>query len=317
MSTNHMYFNLLDFTQNMPQAYVAAHVARSVAWRMDNMIVSAARSILRTVRNQMSSDPQHPIDTLSDQLAELSVVENSSRWFDAAGKDDPDSVETIRWLNALRDDWHQLAHELTSLTCDWKGVPRVYEIPDIEEAFMRDPNMKIAAQTQRRMKLSSTRMAEAYGMPEMADQFLKRRVDREQDRLAGMAEGMKATAPAAFMAFEHVLQSDTFSDDPNAGGVKIKSFADLNKLIGQSAKERHERGFSSMPIELQRTLIDAAITAAQRADEYAAGERSMTDMEYDHILACVLSSVKTLQQVLKSPRFQRLAHAEAAAASNV
>lgn len=312
MSTNHMYFNLFDFIKTLPQAYVAGHAARTVAWRIDSLIVSAARSILRNVRDKMSTGLVHGIDDRAEQLRELALKDTAEKWFELTGKDNAGEIETIRWLNAMRDQWQDLAKDLTSLTCDWKGQPRVYEIEELEDAFLRDPNMKINSQTRRRMKMSSSRMAEAYGMPEMADAFLKRRVEREQDRLERMTESMKETAPLAFSMCQLAIECDKFGDDEDLGGVKFKSFADLRDFTGKSAQERMQSGFSSLPISIQRTLIDTAVTAIQRADEYAASERSMTDMEYDHILACVLSSTKTLQQVLKSPRFVRHAQQEAA-----
>ena len=143
MSTNHMYFNLFDFIKTLPQAYVAGHAARTVAWRIDSLIVSAARSILRNVRDKMNTDLIHGIDDRAEQLRELALKDTAEKWFGLTGKDNAGEIETIRWLNAIRDQWQDLAQDFTSLTCDWKGQPRVYAIAD--EDLDRETDEKTSA----------------------------------------------------------------------------------------------------------------------------------------------------------------------------
>ena len=77
------------------------------------------------------------------------------------------------------------------------------------------------------------------------------------------------------------------------------------------------REFHTMDLANQRTLIEAAITAADRAEEYAASSNNITDAEFDDVCMCVLQATKQLKLVLNSTRFKTHAQREAAAAANV
>jgi hypothetical protein len=77
------------------------------------------------------------------------------------------------------------------------------------------------------------------------------------------------------------------------------------------------REFHTMDVANQRTLIESAITAADRAEEYAASSNNITDAEFDDVCMCVLQATKQLKLVLNSSRFKTHAQREAAAAANV
>ena len=67
----------------------------------------------------------------------------------------------------------------------------------------------------------------------------------------------------------------------------------------------------------QRTLIESAMTAADRAEEYATSSTNLSDAEFDDVCMCVLNVNKQLKLVLNSSRFKTRAQREAAAAVNV
>ena len=43
-------FDLHDYTSTIHEVYVASQVAQSTAWRIDTMIVSAARQLFKNIR---------------------------------------------------------------------------------------------------------------------------------------------------------------------------------------------------------------------------------------------------------------------------
>lgn len=275
-SSNNEYFDLLDYTHDITEAYVAAQVAQSTAWRIDNMIVSESRQVFKHVREHLFTQG---VDGYAELTAALHEAQFAEQSFLEAGLDKEGAVENIRALNAQRDQWHDLAATLTSMTLDYRGMPRTFEVRSLEDAFFREQNMRVSTDTQRRLRMSATRMAEAYGMADQAEALLERKLDRQKTQLGRIAENMKQQAGAVHLMFHQALRSD---DE----GAALRG-----------------KAFWQLPIECQRTLLDNAIKAAERADEYAAGERSMTDSEYDRILLCVMKTVKDLRTVMKAPRF--------------
>jgi antirestriction protein ArdC len=139
--------------------------------------------------------------------------------------------------------------------------------------------MKVSADTQRRLRMSAVRTAEAYGMADQAEALLERKMDRQKSQLGRIAENMKQSAGAVFAMFQLALRNDD-----------------------ESAALR-DKAFYALPLDAQRMLIDNAIKAAERADEYAASERNMTDSEYDRILMSVMKTVKDLRNVCGAPKF--------------
>ena len=275
-STNNEFFDLNEYTGSILEAYVAAQIAQSTAWRIDTMIVAEARTIFKTVRELLYQQGVDGYAELTTALAESEFAEQSFR---EAGTCIDGSVELLRALNAQRDQWHDLAASLTSMTSDWQGRPKVYEQIELETVFFREPNLRVSTDTQRRLRMSATRMAEAYGMEDQTEALLARKLERQQSQLGRVAESMKNSAGAVYAMFQMALRNDE-----DSAAVRSKSFYDL-------------------PVLAQSTLIDNAIKAAERADEYAAGERSMSDSEYDRILLSVMKTVKDLRTVRTAPRF--------------
>lgn len=278
-TTNHMYFDLAHFVKTIPSEFVAAAIARQVAWRIDAAIASNCRSMLRTVRELIAQEGG------AAGRAELETVfgeaQAADEWFTKMAGLDAGPLETVRALNAIREEWHNLASELVALTTDYRGLPRVYKMPDLDDAFFDTrPEAKVNTQTKLRIKFSATAHAKAAGMPEMADQLIERRMARAQDQAENMRIGMNHMAPFAQLMLKLTLESDE-----------------------SSAEERSQLAFTGLPIEVQRMLIVAAQQAMERADTDAATERSMTDLEFERVVMAVLKASPTLKQVLRSPRF--------------
>lgn len=272
---SNQYFDLHDYTADVVEAYVAAQMAQSTAWRVDTLIVSNARQVFKSVREGLF---ENGLDKMAELTMALQDAEFSAQSFADAGLRDTGPLDAIRGLAMQRDSWHALAAHLTSMTSDYAGAPRKYETPDLESVFRAEPNLRINSTTQRRMAMSSKRMAEAYGLGEEgAKTFLERRTQREEDNLKSISTRLVEQADGVWFMYRNVLMSGT----EDAGTE-----------------------FYKLPQSIQRVLLANAQSAAQRADEWACKERGMSDSEYDRILACVLKVDQDLRKVLAGERFK-------------
>lgn len=283
-------FDLHDYVSNTLDAYVAAQIAQSTAWRIDTLIVSEARAIFRGVRDDLYAQG---VDGYAELTAALHEAEFAEQSFIETGKALEGSVEKLRALNSQREQWHSLAAELTSMTSDYQGMPRVYETPELEEVFHRESPIKVGADTERRLRMSASRMAEAYDMADQAESLFRRKMDRQKTQLGRIAESMKNQAGAVFQMFQLALRDDE-----------------------SSAAER-SKDFAALPVECRRVLLNNAVQAAERADERAASERGMTDGEYDRISLAVIKVVRDVSAALRAPAMRVVTNAEAASAANV
>lgn len=272
---SNQYFDLHDYTADVVEAYVAAQMAQSTAWRVDTLIVSNARQVFKSVREGLF---ENGLDKMAELTMALQDAEFSAQSFADAGLRDTGPLDAIRGLAMQRDSWHALAAHLTSMTSDYAGAPRKYETPDLESVFRAEPNLRINSTTQRRMAMSSKRMAEAYGLGEEgAKTFLERRTQREEDNLKSISTRLVEQADGVWFMYRNVLMSGT---------------------------EDASTEFCKLPQSIQRVLLANAQSAAQRADEWACKERGMSDSEYDRILACVLKVDQDLRKVLAGERFK-------------
>lgn len=272
---SNQYFDLHDYTADVMEAYVAAQMAQSTAWRVDTLIVSNARQVFKSVREGLF---ENGLDKMAELTMALQDAEFSAQSFADAGLRDTGPLDAIRGLAMQRDSWHTLAAHLTSMTSDYAGAPRKYETPDLESVFRAEPNLRINSTTQRRMAMSSKRMAEAYGLGEEgAKTFLEHRTQREEDNLKSISTRLVEQADGVWFMYRNVLMSGT----EDAGTE-----------------------FYKLPQSIQRVLLANAQSAAQRADEWACKERGMSDSEYDRILACVLKVDQDLRKVLAGERFK-------------
>ena len=279
-SGNNEYFDLNEYVGSIPVAYVAAQVAQSTAWRFDTLLVSKSRELFKAIRQDLYEAQVSGLERMAEITTALGEKDFAEESFEQAGGSHEGVIETIRALNAQRDQWHDLATELTSLTSDWTGSPKVYEAPTLEDVFYRDPNMKVGTDTQRRLRMSATRTAEAFGGDaEMAQRMYERKLGRQQSKLGDVSENLKQQAPAVFLMFSLALRGDDV-------GAAVRS-----------------KDFWALPIDSQRVLLENAAAAAARADEYAASERNMSDYEYDLILAQALKVQTDVKKLLSGQRF--------------
>lgn len=282
-------FCLFDFIHEIPNCEVAAQVAQSTAWRIDTLIQGASRQLFKAVREDQFRKDVDGLAELTMALREQAFAEHA---FEEAGNVVTGPVATIKELMLWREGAHNQAAELTSLCIDWQGRPKTYVVPDLDDVFLSKVSLKVKPQTKRRIAMSVERRAKAYDLTEdETKEQVARRVEREEDKLKGVGLTLQDQGPAVYEMFRQACA------------------VHLDAEVGQS--------FHTMDVANQKLLIESAITAADRAEEYAASSNNITDAEFDDICMCVLQTTKQLKLVLNSSRFKTHAQREAAAAVNV
>lgn len=289
ITTSTATFCLFDFIREIPNCDVAAHVAQSTAWRIDTLIQGAARQLFKSVREDQFRKGVDGLAELTMALKEQAFAEHA---FEEAGSATTGPVATIKELMVHREAAHNLAAELTALTIDYQGRPKTYVVPDLDDVFFNEVSLKVRPQTKRRIAMSVERRAKAYDLTaEETQQQIAKRVAREEDKLHDVSATLQDQSGAVYEMFRQACA------------------VHLDAEVG--------REFHTMDVANQRTLIESAITAADRAEEYAASSNNITDAEFDDVCMCVLQATKQLKLVLNSTRFKTAAQREAAAAANV
>jgi hypothetical protein len=280
MSKTHLVISTMsdlhDYVSEIPSAYVAAHVASSTAWKIDAMISGAARTIFKAVRQEL-------FDTGVDAMAELDIalaqVTYAEKSFAEIGFTQNGPVETIRALNSQRDQWHDLAYELTSLTSDYNGVPKSYIIPTLDNVFFGKKTMKVNAETMLKMRASAKAQAVAFGSPEKADMVYQRQLEAANMGMDSMARTLTGQAGAC-----HAMCMLTLRGDDESAASRSKEF-------------------KALPIDCQRALLNNAMSAAAMADTKAIGDHSISGNEHALILLCNSKLNDDIRATLRSPRF--------------
>lgn len=289
ITTSTATFCLFDFIRDVPNPDVAAQIAQSTAWRIDTLIQGAARQLFKAVREDQYKKGVDGLAEISMALKEQAFAEHA---FEEAGSATTGAVATIKELMLHREGAYTLASELTSLCIDYQGRPKSFVIPDLDDVFFNEVNLKVRPQTKRRIAMSVERRAAAYDLTaEEAQKQIAKRVTREEDKLKDVGLTLQEQAGAVYEMFRQACA------------------VHLDAEVGQS--------FHTMEMANQRLLIESAMKAADRAEEYATSSNNITDAEFDDVCMCVLKAKKQLELVLNSSRFKTHAQREAAAAVNV
>lgn len=272
-------FDLADYIEEIAQPYLAMQVAQSYAWRIDMMIVSAVRTLFKTVRDEARTSE---LDTAADMNNAMAETAFAEACFNDIGSDSWGSVRAIHELLDLRPRAHAMARQATGLVLDWKGQTRNYIEPAMSDLFHNQGTMKPKADTLVKMKNSANRRAATVATGkeqiELATKLYERKVAREKGRLASMGEALKA----------------------QAGG--------LETMFNIALQRRPERmpaacEFYQIDREGQRMLIANTISASERAEDWAESDSNVGERECDDICMASDQLVKELKKVLISPTF--------------
>lgn len=281
-STNNAYFDLADYIQSLTSVDVAAQMAQSVAFAVDVAINNAARQLMKNLR---ANHVDHGIDTLAEMTLALEDSAFAEEIMRQAGNDSLGPVSTILQLNVIREQWHMIASELTAMTYDWQGVPRVYEIKPIEEVLLREVKLQVKPLTAQRLRIQVERRADGASKEDIESVYAKR-LAREEQRAKDTARAL-TEQQGAIVTLYH-LASHIGGELPN-----------IHKNSDVDASSE----FHLLDATLRRQLIEAALRGADRAEEYATSSRSITDSEFDQISFAVIKVERELKAILTGPSY--------------
>lgn len=275
VNTTHSAFDLFEYIESTPNVSIAAGMAQSVAWRIDSLIQNFSRQIFKSVRQDLLTKGVDGVAELSMALREQAFAEEA---FHQSGSTVQGPVQNIKELMVHRESAHELAAKLVGMTTKWDGTLNRYEIPDIDVVFTEPVQMKVSRDQRRRITMSVERRASAYGLDEaQRGMLVDRRLTRAKDQQDSIAETLTEQQGAVHEMFR----------------LAVTTNLDLD--IADS--------FHTMDISVQRSLIESAMNAAQRAEDDATNSRSITDAEFDDVCIGVMKVEKDLKGVLASPRF--------------
>lgn len=282
-------FDLFDYIRSIHNVDVAAAVCQAVAWRIDTLLQSNARALFKAVREDQFKKGVDGYAELNMALNEQAFAEHA---FEETGSSTLGPVTAIKELVIHREGAHALCANLTAMTFDWQGQPRHYDIPDLDDVFFKKVELKVKGQTKRRIAMSVERRAKVYALSQEDTQSLvNKRIQREEDRLNDISEVVQDQAAAVHEMF------------------RLAVLAPEQTEVGKQ--------FHTMDITLQRTLIEAARTAADRFEEQATSNNRLSDSDFDNICISVMTINRDLKSVLDSPRFRNVEMQEQAVAANV
>lgn len=273
------YFDLIDFIRNIVDVEIAAQAAQSLAFRVDLLIQSNARAIFRTLREEELNKLAPELQT-ADNRADLENAFRSVEFAEQTFAEYTDrisgNISALKSLSFMRDGINDMARELTGMTADWRGIPRVFEPANLDELFLARPDLKMSSTEQ----LRSRQMVEALKQTGLVDpnadteELLRLDAERRRDELSRMAETMHRQGPITLMFYELALQAD---------GEVVQNFYDLGK-------------------DVQRLCIESVINAVQRTIDRAKSDRSLSQMEFVARLGNGMAVMKQLNEVLRAPR---------------
>lgn len=283
VTTTNAYFDLNDYIRSMQTVDVAAQMAQSVAFSVDININNAARQLMKNLRTEHI---EHGIDSLSEMTAALEDSAFAEEIMRQAGKDELGPVSTILQLNTMRDAWHELASELTSMTYDWQGIPRGYEIKPIEEMLLREVRLQVKPVTAQRLRVQIERRADGASKEDI-DTVYAKRLEREQQKVKDMSRTMTEQQGAIVTLYHLACQIGTSLPQLT---IETDSYSDVS--------------FHQLDASLRRQLIEAAMKGAARAEDYATNSSSITDAEFDAISFAVIKVERELKAVLAGPAYR-------------
>ena len=268
------YFDLHDYVRKQQNPEVASHMAQAIAFSVDVALTGACRTLMKNLR---TAHVDHGIDSLSEMTAALAEMDFAEQVMDATGKDDLGPVETIKTLSLIREGWQNLAKELTGLTFDWQGRPRDYAVPDIEDILTREVKLAVKPVTMSRIRTQVERRA-GTAPKEDIQKIVDRRIKLEEQRASDRSKAMNEQQGTLLTLYALACDRSTTIIAP---------------------------AFHEMPVELRRTMLEAALRGAARAEDYATSNSSVTDTEFDAIGFAVLEVERQLKTVLSGAAYTR------------
>lgn len=278
-NTTNAYFDLKHFINEIKSADVAAQMAQSVAFAIDVKMAGTLRQIMKNIRAHHDSYGRDSVGAMTDALRDAAFAEEVFR---DHGKAEEGLIETFTMLNITRGSWHEFAQELTAMTVDWQGVPRVYQWGEFEEFLGREIKLSVKPTAERRIRLTVERRADGASKEDI-NTVATKRLRREEEKAKHTAKALMEQSSTLITLYD-LLDEKGF------------------ELLGRDAYDE-EPTFHELPAEVRQHLITAALRGAARAEEYATSSSSLTDDEFDQVSFAVLAVERQLKAVLQGPAF--------------
>lgn len=274
-STSHAYFNLLDYIEHVQCVDVAAEMAKAVAFRVDVSLAGECRNLLKSLRG-VSID--FGIDTAAELIKAVQDAAFAEEAMKACGHAAEGPVQRIAELNAIRQAVIDMTSELVGMTYNWDGTPRVFNAPDMDDVLLREVTLSVKPVQKSRIEQMVRRRADGAKDEDIA-KVLERHLQREEQKAKDKSEALTQQGPALLSLFNlAIARSDVIASDVE---------------------------FHTLTANTRRTLIDAALKGAARAEDYASGNSNLSDGEFDHICFGVIKVERELKAVLNSPAYHR------------
>ena len=274
-NTTNAFFDLVEYVERVRCVDVAAEMAKSIAFRVDVAIAAECRNLLKALRG-VSTD--FGIDTaaeLTKAVADAAFAEEAMK---ACGHPAEGPMQRIAELSAVRQTVVDMATELVGMTYNWDGTPRVYNTPDIDEVLLREVTLSVKPMQKSRIELMVRRRADGAKDDDIK-RVIERHLEREEQKARDKSEALTKQGPALLSLFNlAIVHSDVIASDVE---------------------------FHTLAANTRRTLIDAALKGAARAEDYASGSSNLSDHEFDDICFGAIKVERELKAVLNSPAYRR------------
>lgn len=274
-NTNHAFFDLIDYIEQVRCVDIAAEMAKAVAFRVDVSIASECRNMLKNLRSVGTQFGFESADEVIDAVLDAAMAESMMH---ACGHSTAGVVQRIAELNAIRQPVVDMTTELVGMTYNWDGTPRVFDVLGMDDVLLREVNLGVKPLQKSRIEQSVRRRADGAKDEDIA-QVIKRRLDREEQKAKDVSLALTKQGPALLSLF--------------------------NLAIVSSEVVASEVEFHALAPNTRRTLIDAALKGAARAEDYASGSNNLSDAEFDDISFGVIKVERELKAVLNSPVYRR------------
>ncbi len=256
-TSTHAFTDLNDVIENTLLPEIQLQICNSVVWRAGTLIVTELQRLLREIKEAHANDPDMSPELLATLIREDEFL---AECLTDTGMSSTSRVQRIADLYLVRNRMVEAGEQAASLSIGWDGNPRQFRYSTIEEELEKPISTAVGDHVQRRISMDVERSVKKGKLDEAkADK-------RKADRLARAEEERKrmvATVMAQRDAVTKLWGTVEMHIDHN--GVTAQEFADMDR-------------------ELQHALLTSALQGAERAKDYAANDRNMTDGMYDAFL---------------------------------
>ena len=287
-------FDLANFIRNTPSPEVAAQMAQAVSFRWNVAFTRNVRGFAKSIHQSLKAaglDTTDMVDAL--RAAETTYAgEKSLR----DGGADMQACSNILLLGKYQENWQDLAAEMTGMTFDYQGKPRVLsKRPSIEDLLNEEIKIKVKPLTLTRIKTSVERRLAGVANAEVMKRVMDRRVEQEEMNARKREDAMNDQRDGLIIAYNLALESMRAADGSK---FDLEAHREGGMQHDVELDEDDSLGFDKVHGAIQGELIQAALLGAERADTYASSSSTMTDTEYMNVLQSSMNAERKLRDVL-------------------